>query len=78
MEFKNLDELKEYIRKRALHKTKFLLNLSRLGKIDTSKETLNDLYKASLHEVKKEVMEEINNGNIILSCENNITKDKKL
>lgn len=78
MEFKDLDELKEYIRKRALRKTKFLLNLSRLGKIDTSKGTLNDLYKVALHEVKKEIMEEINNGTIVVMSEKDITKEKKL
>ena len=77
MEFKNLDELKEYIRKRALHKTKYLLKLGKLGKYDTSKGTLNDIYKVALNEVKKEVLEEIDSGTIkILS--NDKTKEKKL
>lgn len=66
MEFKDQEELKKYIKKRALRKMKLLLNLSKLKKIDTSKETLEELWKASLDEVKKEVQEEIDNGTIIL------------
>jgi len=66
MEFKDQEELKKYIKKRALRKMKLLLNLSKLKKIDTSKETLKELWKASLDEVKKEVQEEIDNGTIIL------------
>jgi hypothetical protein len=66
MEFKDQEELKKYIKKRALRKMKLLLNLSKLKKIDTSKETLEELWKASLDEVKKEVQEEIDNGTVIL------------
>lgn len=74
MEFESLDELKDYIRQKALHKTRFILNLSRHKIIDTSKETLNTIYKVSLHEVKKEILEELNNGNITIKNGETLTK----
>lgn len=66
MEFKNIDELKDYIHKRALKKTKIKLRLARHNKLDTSNETLNDLYKASLQEIKQEILEEFKNGTITI------------
>ncbi len=64
MEFRSIDELKDYIHKRALKRTKIKLRLARHNKFDTSNETLNDLYKASLKEIKQEVLEEFKNGTI--------------
>lgn len=64
MEFKNIDELKEYIHKRAINRTKIKLRLARHNKLDTSNETLNDLYKASLNEIKQEVLDGFKNGTI--------------
>ena len=66
MEFKDTEELKEYILKRALKRTKFKLTLfsMRTKNKETSNETLNELYKASLKEVRKEIDEELRNGTI--------------
>lgn len=66
MEFQNIDELKNYIHKRAIKRTKIKLRLSRHNKIDTSNETLNDIYKASLKEIKQEILEEFKNGEITI------------
>ena len=73
MEFKDQEELKKYIKKRALRKMKLLLNLSRLKRIDTSKKTLEELWKASLDEVKKEVQEEIDKGIIVVNIQHKET-----
>ncbi len=64
MEFQNIDELKEYIHKRAIKRTKIKLRLARHKKLDTSNETLNDIYKASLKEIKQEILEGFKNGEI--------------
>ena len=45
MEFKNIDELKDYIHKRALKKTKIKLRLARHNKLDTSNEDKSKLIK---------------------------------
>ncbi len=66
MEFQNIEELKDYIHKRAIKRTKIKLILARHNKLNTSNETLTDLYKASLLEVKQEILEEIKNGTIIV------------
>ncbi len=66
MEFQNIEELKDYIHKRAIKRTKIKLRLARHNKLNTSNETLTDLYKASLLEVKQEILEEIKNGTIIV------------
>ncbi len=66
MEFNNFDELKEYMKQRALERTKFKLRLSRHNKYDTTNETLNDLYKASLNEIKNEILDGFKTGTIIV------------
>lgn len=66
MEFQNIEELKDYIHKRAIKRTKIKLRLARHNKLNTSNETLTDLYKASLLEIKQEILEEIKNGTIII------------
>lgn len=66
MEFNDLDELKNYMRQRALERTKFKLRLSRHNKYDTTNETLNDIYKVSLNEIKSEILDGFRNGTIIV------------
>lgn len=66
MEFNDLDELKEYMKQRALERTKFKLKLSRHKKYDTSNETLNDIFKASLKEIKNEILDGFKNGTIVV------------
>ena len=66
MEFNDLDELKNYMRQRALERTKFKLRLSRHNKYDTTNETLNDIYKVSLNEIKNEILDGFRNGTIIV------------
>ena len=78
MEFKDLDELKDYIKKKALRKTKFILNLSKHKLIDTSKETLNTIYKVSLYEVRKEILKELEDGTITIKSGEDFTKQRKL
>ena len=75
MEFKSIEELKTYMKERALERTKFKLLLSRHNKLDTTNETLNEMYKASLREIKNEIQNGIKNGTIIVHDK---TKTKKL
>ena len=74
MKFEDIESLGKYIHSRAIKRTKLKLKLARHNKLDTSNETLNDIYYASLKEIKLEVLAGLRNGTIII--EKNKTKTR--